>query len=97
MKRIYFDHAATTALDKDVLGKMKPYFSDKFGNASSLHAFGQEAKAALDESRQKVANILNCDPLEIIFNSGGTESDNLAIKGPVLAAFRDKLISKPLQ
>ncbi|OIP24587.1 cysteine desulfurase NifS [bacterium CG2_30_37_16] len=96
MKRIYFDHAATTALDKDVLEKMQPYFSRHFGNASSLHTFGQEARQALDKSRQEIANILNCDPLEIIFTSGGTESDNLAVKGPTLAAFRDKLISKPL-
>jgi cysteine desulfurase len=81
MKRIYMDHSATTPLASEVLQAMLPYFSDKFGNASSLHRFGLEAKEALEESRGKVAALLGADPEEIIFTSGGTESDNLALKG----------------
>lgn len=75
------DHAATTPLDKEVLEAMKPYFSEKFGNASSLHEFGREAKEALEESREKVAKVIGAEREEIYFTSGGTESDNLAIKG----------------
>jgi cysteine desulfurase len=81
MKRIYMDHSATTPVAPEVLQAMLPYLSDKFGNASSLHSFGQEAKEALEESRVKVAKLLAANPEEIIFTSGGTESDNLALKG----------------
>jgi cysteine desulfurase len=78
--RIYFDHAATTPVDKRVVETMKPYFSEKFGNASSLHQYGQEAKESLDNSRETIAKLINAEPREIIFTSGGTESDNMAIK-----------------
>lgn len=81
MKRIYMDHSATTPVAPEVLQAMLPYFSDKFGNASSLHSFGQEAKKALEDSREKIAKILGANPEEIVFTSGGTESDNLALKG----------------
>ncbi len=81
MKPIYMDHSATTPVAAEVLEAMLPFFSDKFGNASSLHAFGREAKEALEESRQKVALLLHAHPEEIIFTSGGTESDNLALRG----------------
>jgi cysteine desulfurase len=81
MKRIYMDHSATTPVAPEVLEAMLPYFSEKFGNASSLHSFGLEAKEALEESREKVAGLLGAKPEEIIFTSGGTESDNLALKG----------------
>jgi cysteine desulfurase len=81
MKRIYMDHSATTPVAPEVLQAMLPYLSDKFGNASSLHSFGQEAKEALEESRETVAKLLAANPEEIIFTSGGTESDNLALKG----------------
>jgi cysteine desulfurase len=81
MKRIYMDHSATTPLDPQVLQAMLPFFSEKFGNASSLHSFGLEAKEALEDSREKVAKLLGADPEEIVFTSGGTESDNLALKG----------------
>jgi len=81
MKRIYMDHSATTPVAAQVMQAMLPYFSDKFGNASSLHSFGLEAKEALEESREKVAKLLGASPEEIIFTSGGTESDNLALKG----------------
>ena len=81
MKRIYMDHSATTPLDARVLQAMLPFFSEKFGNASSLHSFGLEAKEALEDSRERVAKLLGADPEEIVFTSGGTESDNLALKG----------------
>ena len=79
--RVYLDHAATTPLDKKALKKMLPYFSEAFGNASSLHAFGREAKKAVDLARQEVAKTLNCKDSEVYFTSGGTESDNFAIFG----------------
>ena len=75
------DHSATTPVAPEVLEAMLPYFGEKFGNASSLHSFGLEAKEALEESRAKVASLLGAQPEEIIFTSGGTESDNLALKG----------------
>ncbi len=75
------DHSATTPVAAEVLEAMLPYFSDKFGNASSLHGFGLEAKEALEASREKVAKLLGAKPEEVIFTSGGTESDNLALKG----------------
>lgn len=75
------DHSATAPMAPQVLEAMLPYFSEKFGNASSLHSFGREAKEALEECREKVAGLLGADPEEVIFTSGGTESDNLALKG----------------
>lgn len=85
MRRVYLDHSATTPLRTDVLEAMLPYLKDKFGNASSIHGFGREAKVALEEAREKVAGIINAAPSEIFFTSGGTESDNLAIKGTAFA------------
>ena len=81
MKQIYMDHGATTPVDPLVVDAMLPYFTETFGNASSLHSFGQEATSALEQSRQQVAVSIGAKPEEIIFTSGGTESDNLAIKG----------------
>lgn len=81
------DHSATTPVAPEVLDAMLPYFEEKFGNASSLHSFGLEAKEALESSREKVAKLLGADPEEVIFTSGGTESDNLALKG---IAYRNK-------
>jgi len=85
MKRIYLDYAATTPLDPEVFEKMKIFASRIFGNPSSLHFFGREAGKALDESRKQIASLINAKSEEIIFTSGGTESDNLAIKGVAFA------------
>lgn len=79
--RIYLDHNATTPTDKRVLEAMLPYFCDNFGNASSLHRFGQKAHVALEDARTQVAGILGAKETEIVFTSGGSESDNYAIKG----------------
>lgn len=83
MARIYLDNAATTAVDEKVLQAMLPYFSYEFGNTSSIHSFGQTATQAVDEAREKIARYLNCLPAEIIFTSGATESNNLAVWGMV--------------
>jgi len=82
---VYMDHAGTTSLDPKVLEAMIPYFSEHFGNPSSLHTVGQEARYALDEARERVAGVLNCRPREIVFTGGGTESDNAAIHGVATA------------
>lgn len=88
-KRIYLDYAATTPVDKEVLKAMLPYFSEKFGNAMSIHGFGHEALEAVDKTRAQMAQFLNCRTSEIIFTSGATESNNLAIKG-VLRSYYSK-------
>ena len=93
MKRIFLDHASTTQVDKEVVEAMLPYFSTYFGNASSLHSFGREAHDALDASREKVADLLHAQSKEIIFTAGGSESDNMAIKGTAYAN-KDKRTSK---
>ena len=81
MERIYLDYAATTPCDPQVLETMKPYFIQKFGNPSSIHSFGQEAKKALEDARQSVADFLGAKPEEVVFTSGGTESNNFALFG----------------
>jgi len=78
---IYFDHSATTPVDKKVLDKMLPYFNKNFGNPSSIHNFGQIAIAGVDKARKQISNFLNCEPEEVVFTSGATESNNLAIFG----------------
>ncbi len=83
MKRIYLDYNATTPVDPAVLEALLPYFSGDFGNASSIHTFGQRARAAVETAREQVASLLNARPQEIIFTSGGTESDNHAIFGVI--------------
>jgi cysteine desulfurase len=81
MARVYLDHNATTQVRPDVLEAMLPYFGEHFGNASSVHAFGQEARAAVEDARAQVAAFLNASPAEIVLTGGGTESDNLAVIG----------------
>ncbi len=85
MSRIYLDYAATTPVDARVFEAMRPFFSETFGNPSSVHRYGQRAEAAVDEARETVAAVLNCRPDEIIFTSCGSESDNLALRGAALA------------
>lgn len=80
-RRVYLDNSATTPVDAEVLEAMLPFLTNKFGNASSIHFFGQEAKAAIDKARHQVAGMINARPNEIIFTSGGTEANNLAIRG----------------
>jgi len=82
---IYFDYAATTPVDKRVLNAMIPYFRESYGNPSSIHRYGQKAETAVDDAREKVADVLHCRPEEIIFTSCGSESDNLALRGSALA------------
>jgi len=85
MKRIYLDFNATTPIHPEVAEAMKPYLNEYFGNPSSSHWFGTTAKMAIEKARSQMANLLNCQPEEIIFTSGGTESNNMAIKGVALA------------
>ena len=89
MKQIYFDNSATTQVDPQVLEAMLPYLKEEFGNPSSIHSYGQNAMAAVDEARDKIANHLNCKAQEVIFTSGATESNNLAIKGTVNKLLKD--------
>ena len=86
MKRVYLDHNATTPVEPEVLDAMLPYLSAEFGNAASIHSFGQRARAAVETARESVAALIGARPQEIVFTSGGTESDNHAIFGIVEAA-----------
>ncbi len=94
--RRYFDHAATTPLDPRVWAAMQPYFEAEFGNPSSVHAYGQRAEAAVENARGRLAAALGCQPEELIFTSGGTESDNLALRGAALAARRQRRANRLL-
>ena len=90
---IYLDYSATTPVDPRVIDALTPYFSESFGNPSSVHRYGQIAEAAIDSARETVAGVLNCRPDEIIFTSCGSESDNLAIRGAAYAV-REKTGAK---
>lgn len=92
-RRIYLDNSATTPADPRVVEAMMPYLTEKFGNASSIHYFGQEAKSAVDKARHQAAHLINARPNEIVFTSGGTESNNLAIRGLIEA--RPDIKTKP--
>lgn len=100
-RTIYLDHAATTAVDPRVVEAMQPYWTERYGNASSIYRLGREAHHALDEARQTVADILNCAPNEVIFTGCGTESDNLALRGVALErryrARKNHLITSPIE
>ena len=87
--RVYLDNAATTKTAPEAVEAMRLFFTDKYGNASSVHSFGEEAKEALENAREKIAGYINAEPDEIIFTSGGTESDNIGIKGTAYA-LKDK-------
>ncbi|MEW5937395.1 MAG: cysteine desulfurase family protein [Candidatus Thermoplasmatota archaeon] len=97
MRRIYFDHAATTPVDPLVVEEMLPYLTERYGNASSIHAMGQEARAAVEEARMKVAALVGAEPEEIIFTAGGTESDNLAIKGIAFKAGKGHIVTSTIE
>lgn len=84
-RRVYLDNSATTPIDREIFEAMIPFLTEKFGNASSIHFFGQEARAAVNRARHQVAELVNARPNEIVFTSGGTESNNLAIRGLVEA------------
>jgi cysteine desulfurase len=90
MMKIYFDHNATTPVAPEVLAAMLPYFCEEYGNASSIHTFGQRGRGAVEQARESVAALLGARPAEIMFSSGGTESNNLAIFGVVGAASGDR-------
>jgi cysteine desulfurase len=97
---IYLDHSATTAVDPRVVAVMAPFWSEQYGNPSSLYGLGRRAAAALEGARSRVASILNCQPGEIVFTSGGTESDNLALRGVGLAQAargRRHMITTPIE
>jgi cysteine desulfurase len=98
-RSIYMDHAATTAVDPRVVEAMLPYFTQKYGNASSVHGFGREAHQAMESARKTVAEILDASPEEIIFTSCGTESDNLAIRGVAFAQQKrgNHIITSPVE
>ncbi len=81
MEPIYLDHNATTPVDPAVVEAMLPYLTDRFGNASSVHQFGRDAKVALENAREQIAAFINCEPSELYFTTGGTESDNIAVLG----------------
>ena len=97
MNRIYFDNAATTSLDDDVLQAMMPYLTEKFGNPSSIYSYGRETKIAIETARKSVAKILNAHPAEIFFTSGGTESSNTAIAAAVRDLACKHIITSPIE
>jgi len=98
---VYLDHAATTPVDPRVVEAMMPYWTEKYGNASSIYSLGREARKAIDEARQTVADILGCQPREIIFTSCGSESDNLALRGVAFARRerfgKNHIITSPIE
>jgi cysteine desulfurase len=99
-RSIYLDHAATTPVDPRVIEAMLPYLREQFGNASALHAYGRRAERALEDARAAIAHCLGCTPDEIVFTSGGSESDNLAVRGAAWAGEgcgRAKLVTTPIE
>ncbi|UCD53886.1 MAG: aminotransferase class V-fold PLP-dependent enzyme, partial [Dehalococcoidia bacterium] len=99
MKRIYLDYAATTPTHPEVAKAMAPYFTDAFGNPSTLYSYGKEAKGAIEEARVKVAGLIGAQDEEIIFTSGGTEADNFALKGVAYANEKkgNHIITTPIE
>ncbi len=99
--KTYLDHAATTPIDRRVVEAMQPYFNQMYGNPSSVHSFGQQAEAALEHSRETMAQAMNCKPHEIIFTSCGSESDNLALRGAAFSARKEReakyIITTPVE
>jgi cysteine desulfurase len=96
-RRVYLDHNASTPVHPEVVAAMLPYYSERFGNPSSVHAFGREAREGLDAAREQVAGFLGTGRDEIVFTSGGTESDNLAIKGVAMARRQGHIITSQIE
>lgn len=100
-RQIYLDHSATTPTDKRVIEAMMPYFSEFYGNTSSAHGFGRKAEDAIENARETIAKVFNCKPGEVIFTSGGSESDNLAIRGAGWTAYKqgkgNHLVTTPVE
>jgi cysteine desulfurase len=96
-RRVYLDHNASTPVHPEVVEAMLPYFGERFGNPSSVHAFGREARAGLDTAREQIGRFLGVGPDEIVFTSGGTESDNLAIKGVAMARRQGHIITSQIE
>jgi cysteine desulfurase len=96
-RRVYLDHNASTPVHPEVVAAMVPYFSESFGNPSSVHAFGREAREGLDTAREQLARFLGARPEEIVFTSGGTESDNLAVKGLAGAKGKGHLVTSRIE
>ena len=97
MDSIYFDHASTTPVDERVLEEILPYYRNNFGNADSAHQLGRDTKVAIEDAREKIAELIGAEPSEIIFTSGGTESDNAIIKGVVSATRKTEIITSPIE
>ena len=99
MRRIYLDHAATTPAHPQVVKAMLPYFTEAFGNPSSIHSYGQEAKGVIEEAREKIATLIGADSKEVVFTGGGTEADNFALKGIAYANERkgDHIITTSIE
>src|SRR2546423_15553130 len=93
-RRVYLDNSATTPIDPRVFDAMAPYLRENFGNASSIHYFGQRARAAVDKARHQVAALINARPNEIVFTSGGTEANNLGIRGLIEARTGSRHVSQ---
>jgi cysteine desulfurase len=96
-RRVYLDHNASTPVHAEVVAEMLPYFTENFGNPSSVHAFGREAREGLDTARERVARFLGARPEEIVFTSGGTESDNLAVKGLAWAKGKGHVVTSRIE
>src|SRR5439155_1273660 len=96
-RRVYLDHNASTPVHPEVVAEMLPYFTELYGNPSSIHAFGREARDGMDLARERVARFLKVSPPEIVFTSGGTESDNFAVKGLAWARGKGHLITSQVE
>ena len=96
-RRVYLDHNASTSVHPEVLEAMLPFFSERFGNPSSIHGFGREARDGVEGARERVAHFLRVGKDEIVFTSGGTESDNVAVKGIAAARGRGHIVSPPVE
>ena len=95
--KVYFDNAATTSIDVVVLEAMLPYLKEHFGNPSTQYSYGRDTRAAIEDARKSIAQLINAQPNEIIFTSGGTEANNMAIKGSVNNLGVQRIITSPIE